>query len=198
MVQEMSTVPRRSLTSLGMNMVESLECEQSSNGFRTKLQQQIFDRVRKTQKQFVRIKSERESDLKSKQFTKCVWTDKKQEGVIVYVNYESDERGPICRNIEQMLTEHGFPYQRVDVSDDLQKWCEIISNLPDTVREAGRISVPQVFFKNQLVGGSEILANPDKLDVLKQAKTTGSNEPPKKKKQQAQVSRKLEVHPKNI
>jgi len=191
MVQKMSTVPRRSLTSLGMNMVESLDCGQSSH--KTKLQQQIFDRVRKGQKQFLSLKQERESDLKSKQFTKCVWTDKKQEGVIVYVNYESDERGPICRNIEQMLTEHGFPYQRVDVSHDLQKWCEIISNLPTTVRENGRISVPQVFFKNQLVGGSEILANPDKLDALKQAKTT--SEPPKKKQQ---VSRKLEVHPKNI
>ena len=118
-----------------------------------------------------------------------------------------------------MLTEHGFPYQRVDVSDDLQKWCEIsfrlakhdfpqlihltiqnsdeilllFSNLPDTVREAGRISIPQVFFKNQLVGGSEILANPDMLDALKQAKL---NEPSKKKNQQAQVSRKLEVQPK--
>ena len=56
----MSAVPMRSLTSLGMNMVDSLDCGQSANGLKTKLQQQIFNRVRNTQKQFIRIKQERE------------------------------------------------------------------------------------------------------------------------------------------
>merc|ERR1712066_378563 len=148
--------------SLAVNMVEV-------TGFKTKLQQQILERVKKTQKQFEKIKQERELE-KSRQFTKSIWTDRKSDGVIVYVNYESMERGPVCKQVESLLATEGFEYQKVEVNEDLQKWCEIISMIPDAVREIGRISVPQVFYQNQWVGGSDLLSNQHKLASLKQDK----------------------------
>ena len=39
--------------------------------------------------------------------------------------HDSEERGPICKQVENLLTEFGFSYEKVDVCDDLKKWCEI-------------------------------------------------------------------------
>ena len=56
------------------------------------------------------------------------------------------------------------------MSDDLKKWCEIISMIPEVIRNYGKISVPQVFFKNKWVGGSDLLSNSEKLENLKNNK----------------------------
>ena len=81
----------RNLPSLSASVSASMI---EAGGFKTKLQQQILSRVKKSQTRFVKIKRDRESE--QKKFTNSVWADEigNRDGITIYVNYKMANLGP--------------------------------------------------------------------------------------------------------
>lgn len=57
-----------------------------------------------------------------------------------------------CMRAKSLLTRKGISYREYDVSNDPQRFQEMLS------RSGGRPTVPQIFIGNQHIGGSDELA----------------------------------------